>query len=204
MRVISTIAFLVAIAASVAPAAQESSLAVLEGRVTAADDVTPIYRVRVSIQSGGSITGAVITDDQGRFQIRVPTTAHVLRVEKAGYAPRELRRSPSSSNPVDISLVKAAVVTGRVVDAAGQPVVHAGVRLQRLDAADAPRPTEFHTETDDRGEYRIGNLAAGRYAASTYRSVDISARLDALTSGPVMPAPRIEMLRKELSVRPAM
>src|SRR5688572_14127721 len=67
MRVISTIAFLVAIAASVAPAAQESSLAVLEGRVTAADDVTPIYRVRISIQSGG-ITGAVITDDQGRFQ----------------------------------------------------------------------------------------------------------------------------------------
>jgi protocatechuate 3,4-dioxygenase beta subunit len=74
---------------------------------------------------------------------------------------------------VDIKLVRGSVITGRVTDADGKPVVEERVNLQAVDQSGNPtrqQPISMWnyqmSQTDDRGIYRIYGLAAGRYRVS--------------------------------------
>jgi hypothetical protein len=69
---------------------------------------------------------------------------------------------------IDFELVKGGVITGRITDADGHPVIEEWVDL--FDAEPPPSQTEekigyfrLHGQTDDRGIYRIFGVAAGRY-----------------------------------------
>lgn len=69
---------------------------------------------------------------------------------------------------IDFELVKGGVITGRITDADGHPVIEEWVDL--FDAEPPPSQTEekigyfrLHGETDDRGVYRILGVAPGRY-----------------------------------------
>jgi hypothetical protein len=69
---------------------------------------------------------------------------------------------------IDFELVKGGVITGRIIDADGHPVIEERVDL--FDAEPPPSQTEekigyfrLHGETDDRGIYRILGVAPGRY-----------------------------------------
>jgi protocatechuate 3,4-dioxygenase beta subunit len=68
----------------------------------------------------------------------------------------------------EIALKRGAVITGRVTDASGKPLVEQRVELTRLDdrgqpTRGAPGFSPYANSTDDRGIYRIYGLQAGRY-----------------------------------------
>lgn len=80
---------------------------------------------------------------------------------------------------INFSLVRGGVVTGKVVDADGRPLIQQQVYLFRADALDqqqgqTPRPmyTANAVTTDDRGIYRMYGLVAGRYKVGAGRAED--------------------------------
>ena len=81
--------------------------------------------------------------------------------------------SGEEADEVDIKLVQGSVITGRVTDADGQPVIEERINLQAVDQAGNPNNQATYgmwnyqmSLTDDRGVYRIYGLAAGRYRVS--------------------------------------
>ena len=75
-----------------------------------------------------------------------------------------------STAPIEISVVRGGVITGKITDAGGRPVIAEYVNLSGVDRQDvhqglsaAMRP---RAETDDRGIYRIYGLSEGRYVLS--------------------------------------
>src|SRR6185369_8054343 len=81
---------------------------------------------------------------------------------------------------IDIGLVRGGVITGRVTDASGQPLIQEGVRLTALDESGKKLrgnmtyvnlPYGFMMTTDDRGVYRLFGVPPGRYIVSA--GVDI-------------------------------
>jgi len=77
---------------------------------------------------------------------------------------------------INFSLVRGGVITGRVTDADGRPVIQQQVQFYRIDAFDQAqqRPVfaQASVSTDDRGIYRIFGLIAGRYKVASGRGDD--------------------------------
>jgi len=77
-----------------------------------------------------------------------------------------------TADGIDFELVKGGVITGKITDVEGRPLIEERVYL--FDAEPASNQTaetigyvRFHDgETDDRGIYRIFGVAAGRYKVS--------------------------------------
>lgn len=71
---------------------------------------------------------------------------------------------------IDFKLGRGGVITGRVTDTSGQPVVAERVTLTSIDRRGQKHPVYlnvyFMYETDDRGIYRLFGLAPGRYLVS--------------------------------------
>jgi protocatechuate 3,4-dioxygenase beta subunit len=72
---------------------------------------------------------------------------------------------------VDFALVRGGVITGRVTDADGRPMIARVVSLQIVDEQGRKQEYSNHINreafyTDDRGVYRIYGLRAGRYLVS--------------------------------------
>jgi hypothetical protein len=73
---------------------------------------------------------------------------------------------------VDIEIYRGGVITGRVTDSQGLPLVRKYVLLSRFDKSSWSIPNMSYGssletyETDDRGVYRIFGLPAGRYLVS--------------------------------------
>lgn len=76
---------------------------------------------------------------------------------------------------VDFALVRGAVITGRVTDAEGRPVIEQRVSLTGADQVPAQRGRInmiTSVQTDDRGVYRMFGLAAGRYKVAAGKDDD--------------------------------
>lgn len=74
---------------------------------------------------------------------------------------------------IDFALVKGGVITGRVTDGDGQPVIGERVHLNQVDNKEGQNrmrgfsnSNPFMYETDDRGIYRLYGIAPGRYTIS--------------------------------------
>ncbi|HEX6189631.1 MAG TPA: hypothetical protein VFZ40_16245 [Pyrinomonadaceae bacterium] len=81
--------------------------------------------------------------------------------------------SGEEADDVDIKLRPGGVITGRVTDADGKPVIEERINLQQLDQAGNVKNQSVGgmwsyqmSQTDDRGVYRIYGLSAGRYRVS--------------------------------------
>ena len=155
------------------PSAQSTALRRVEGRVVADDSGDPIPNAKVDF-STTTTARATLTDGEGRFAIDTAPGVSRLAVTKAGYARRDVALQPGR---VDVRLVRTGVITGVVVDTAGEPVPNAVVRAE----ARAPDRDLFLVAasgtTDDRGEYRLSGL--------TERRVVVSAQAIGLQSPPV-------------------
>ena len=142
-----------------------------------------------SIEAPGSGVGedyAVLTDADGRYRATgLPEGKYEVRV-MLGSCVRDASPNASlqeavsldegqSSENVDFSLVRGGVITGRVTDANGRPLIAKAISLHAVDGQG--RKTEAHGsqnlmanpymfQTDDRGVYRIFGLRAGRYLLS--------------------------------------
>ena len=140
----------------------------LRGRIVAATTGDPLPRARIAAADAEDLVDVVFSDDGGRFAIVLRSISSVtLAITKAGYAATHVhatRRDVSSGVLADVRLESGAAISGRVVDGSGAPAVGTTVvaRRRAARAADAA-PVQRFTETDDRGEYRIGGLAEGQY-----------------------------------------
>jgi hypothetical protein len=116
-------------------------------------------------------------DPAGRFVFSaLPAGTYRLAVWKVGYV-SHAAASGATSTPVvtlrsgqwlrdlRLALWRPSAITGTVVDAHGDPVVGAHLRVigERIVGGRAHPFNGPIVETDDRGAYRVPNLAPGRY-----------------------------------------
>ncbi len=112
---------------------------------------------------------------QGDFRFEgLPAGNAVLSFSKAGYEAGGRRTLQVAVEPdreikdMDIELRPSAAVSGKVLDRDGDPVTRAVVQLQTsvLRAGVKSLRAVRTTRTDDRGHYRLFDLAPGRYYLS--------------------------------------
>lgn len=168
----------------------------VSGRVMLGDK--PVPRVAVMLTPAGAVSSnqrtppaRATTDDNGNYHLtKVPPGSYnvmpytpALVVENEG-----LFGQPGKSlmlgegeevDRVDFSLTKGGVITGRVTDAEGQPVIEQHVTLVRVDERGQRMPgsyfNPFMFSTDDRGVYRLYGLTPGRYKVSVGDAPDSGA-----------------------------
>jgi hypothetical protein len=142
----------------------------------------------VDARTGTPIPGAVVikasstiqtvADTKGSFSLgHLQQGEHLLLASAAGYVSREVRYSLAASRSVNDTVIRLkhlGIISGRLFDRSGKPVVLAKVGLLRFmpgkgfsnflvgkDTAELFAGSE--RETNDRGEYRIINVEPGQY-----------------------------------------
>ena len=120
------------------------------------------------ILEGAADNYATRADGRGQFRIaNALPGSYVAKVEREGFRPLASRCAVQAGQDVrlELRLNPLGAITGRVTDAEGDPVSHATVEALRYayprgkrELTQAARAT-----TDDRGEYRLADLPAGRY-----------------------------------------
>jgi protocatechuate 3,4-dioxygenase beta subunit len=128
------------------------------------------------------------TDNEGRYRLfGLPAAQYQVAALAPSLIPAErnanypyygaaktvLLATGESVEDVDLKLVRGAVITGRVTDEEGKPVVEERIELQLADEKPGPggqtSPISLNYlmfQTDDRGIYRLYGLPAGRYRVS--------------------------------------
>jgi Carboxypeptidase regulatory-like domain len=158
----------------------------ITGRVTSADE-RPVPGVGIVLMHSGVNRYArrpaarAVSGANGFYRLApVPAGSYQLQLLAPGYtsasaAPQGGWQEGRAVNIAagetiehqDFKVARGGVITGRVTDAEGKPLVAETVRLfragrdPRTDAGYA-NPSH-HFETDDRGVYRMYGVAAGRY-----------------------------------------
>ncbi len=160
------------------PPAQRVGTAGLKGRVV--DGVTgdPVARARVRLMSGpAGPRSPVLSDSMGAFAfMALPQGTYNLMVEKSTYLSGRYPE-PSGSirarmkplllrdgqvTELTVPMFRGGAITGRVLDAHGDPVDLAQVRVLRVPRGG--RVTSAgQAQTNDLGEYRVPRLQPGRY-----------------------------------------
>jgi hypothetical protein len=195
LRRLALVAALAASAHAQTPAALVPT-AVITGRVVADSTGDPIRNARISLFPEPPSAGVTMTDADGRFSFTAPAGRYRVMAGKTGFA-RGDATTATSGDPLEIRLKKGAVISGKILDEAGGPVI--GVQVAALECLNAPeaptragpqaRDTTLATDdTDDRGEYRLAGLPEGRVvvAVTTTGSVGTSRM-----APPPVPQPRM-------------
>src|SRR5688572_4309470 len=145
----------------------------IRGRVSAVENDGALPRARLTVNTSDRRAAPVFTDDQGRFVLAVPppvaATTFTISATKAGFAGVTLTVSSadvSSGRELAVRLARGAAIAGRVIDPAGDPMVYALVLARPVPPAAGTPTIQLLAETDDRGEYRLGGLPAGRYTVA--------------------------------------
>jgi protocatechuate 3,4-dioxygenase beta subunit len=146
----------------------------LEGRVLDAQ-AQPLRDVAVSaIESPANTRGFApppqswndlpTTDAEGRFSLRVNAGMHTLYFHLSGYAPKKVPAVSVSaeSQPLEVTLERAASITGRVVTASGEPVADAQVGAM----VEGPY---LAATTDATGAFRLDGLAPTLISISAWK-----------------------------------
>ena len=153
----------------------------ITGRIVT-DDGQPVPHVPVFAMPTGTTNiraQTTNTDEQGRFQFTdLMAAPYFINSTVPGYIASHLIEGNGSRSvfyhlgeTVTLTMVKGGVITGRVTDASGTPIIALAVRVWRVRDADGKlvRPSSFgdDRQTDDRGIYRIFGLAPGSYLVGT-------------------------------------
>ena len=161
--------------AAAAEPAGEATTGAITGRVVN-DRGEPMSGASVYVRALGSTNQNRTTtaDADGNFRF---TGLEPALYAISGYAPAYVGqpRSPDASpdyyrigDSARLEMIKGGVLTGTVINAAGEPIVGIRVRVLRIHDADG-RPTGRGSfaigdrPTDDRGIYRIYGLLPGSY-----------------------------------------
>jgi hypothetical protein len=148
-------------------AAQTASV---EGTATDAVTGAPVPRAHVMLEGGidgqpgryGTTSAA-----DGRFSIKgVGPGSYVPTAERIGFVPLQLDarrrkeqivlKADDAKTGIEIKLTPTGTITGRVTDSDGEPVEGAFV------IAEGNRD-EANATTDEKGQFRLGGLAPGKY-----------------------------------------
>jgi hypothetical protein len=158
----------------------------LTGRVIAADNGKPVRRAYVNISrpntsgivSFDRITGwSVQTDSKGQFEVaHLPAGSYYITVDPVSGFLRSSRTTYATlveggTAQVTISVVRAGAIEGRVRDEHGDPVLGAQVHaMRRINIGGyIELQGSLRAMTDDRGRFRIFNVAPGEHdVVATY------------------------------------
>ena len=183
-------------AAFAQPAEEAKKLAALEGRVVNAKTGEPLRRVnltmrssatgmRTSVPMASSAPYAASTDAEGKFRIeKIEPGTYMLFAERQGFVRQAhgARRAGMQGTNITLAagqelkdlefkLTPQAVITGRVVDEEGEPLARVSVQVLRrfyYQGQQRLMPSGGG-QTTDTGEFRISELAPGRYWISADR-----------------------------------
>jgi hypothetical protein len=137
------------------------------------------------IDTTGERRDPVYADANGRFEFAAVTAArYTLAAWKSGYVQTTFgARTPwepgavvalapgESASGFEIALARGGVVSGRIVDDAGEPVPDLQVTVGRAAPSNGRlqfQPVALPATTNDRGEYRVGGLPSGSFAVSIF------------------------------------
>jgi hypothetical protein len=177
-----------------APAAQTGAVT---GVVVVSGSAQGIPDADILITSGTQKWDAV-SDANGKFTLNnIPAGRHTLNIQADGYYAAVTGNSPTgplvsmpvtAGQTVTVSMVRGGVISGKVVDTAGRPLIAAEVAAFKINEGTNRSVSNFEPVasriTDDRGEYRLFWLAPGEYfiAAVPRPQIDMTA---ARTGAPV-------------------
>lgn len=189
-----SIMFVVAVTAPVSLAqvspAERRATGSVSGKITA--DGKPATGIVVWLASSDhhgieQSTLKTRTDSQGRFQItNVPwgryrllpiAPTYLKRDKDFWFIPSEVVEVEEGEEVkgIDLELIRGGVITGRVTDAAGQPIRDEAIQLMRFEemanGSWLPQWMRREFKTDDRGIYRCYTVPPGRYIVSIRKSI---------------------------------
>jgi len=165
--------------------AQKDQTASISGKVTLKDKgLAGIVVVATEVDySGGGWQQARnrgTTDDEGNYRINnVPPGTYqvypvaLALVTESGESNQRLAVTAGETiRNVDFAMVHGGVITGRVTDADGQPLIEEHVNVAPVEPGGYyERPNNFTgLQTDDRGIYRAFGLRRGKYKVSVGQS----------------------------------
>ena len=136
------------------------------------DQPVPSAVVQIRAMSGSTPGQTVIANRYGEFQIKgLAPVDYGMFASAPSYMVGRTEPLRSGGvyrvgDRVTLKLIKGGIVTGKVTDGNGNPVVGVGVRAQMVrDTAGRvlPRGHGQNKPTDDRGVYRIYGLIPGTY-----------------------------------------
>ena len=183
---------------SAQPATQKSAeTCTLEGHVAGAIKGEPVRKAILLLSQTGVPQGqrySTTTGSGGSFAMQdIEPGKYRLMVMKGGYAPMQYGSRSSGRAGITLSLdpgqhirdlvirlTPQAVISGRVLDEDGDPVPQVSLQLFQYSYSHGKRqhqPSDF-AMTNDLGEYRLFDLAPGRYflSATAQIEMDQSAR----------------------------
>ncbi|MCA1575743.1 MAG: carboxypeptidase-like regulatory domain-containing protein [Acidobacteria bacterium] len=158
-----------------APVKEPSST--VSGRITIKDKPVPGIAVGLSLNDSTRqqpVTHRAVTDVNGEYRItKVPAGNYYMAVSAPGFVLPDatgIQRSliigkGEAIEHVDFALTRGGVVTGKVFDADGRPLIEQEVALFSEGAGDRGRSRYpyLNGNTDDRGVYRIFGIPTGKY-----------------------------------------
>ena len=147
------------------PSLSTQAASVITGRVVAESTGDPIANARVTVPSDALGAPVVLTDSDGRFSLSAPAGPFRVVVTKSGYGRAEIALT-TASQPATLRMRAGAVIAGRITDGFGEPVPGARVSARGRSNGNTTSSLTATSETDDRGEYRLANLAEGSYIVS--------------------------------------
>ena len=161
------------VSANAQPAADKAPRATISGKVTIGGKGVSGVVVGLAIATPSSSTQVTrfrgVTDDDGNYRIKnLPPDTYQVLVAAPAYVQSDGRRSVVVGKNevvenVDITLNRGGVITGKVTDADGRPVVEEQIFFS---ATESRLPYLRMVRTDDRGVYRAFGLPPGRYTVS--------------------------------------
>jgi protocatechuate 3,4-dioxygenase beta subunit len=192
-----------------------------------------VRRVVVTLNSADPKIGrTTVTDDAGRFEFTaLPAGRYSVAATKPGYlaarygatgpggtgTPIVLKESEHAA--IAMILTKGSVITGTIRDSNGEPVQGVAVNVSRYEFSNGERRLTSagrSQPSDDRGQYRIYDLAASEYFVSTerppvgvYRSLPqttaedlAAAERELRAGGPVTSAPAAAIVLPDMGYAP--
>ena len=161
----------------------------VSGRVTIKDRGVP--GVAIGLRKGDMFTPSEpfqrATTDQdgyyrisniapGSYSITAAVPAYVMSDSKENRFKNVLVGDDENVEGINFALVRGGVITGRITDADGRPVMEQQVNVYPAEMYDQRQQRSIYAvgsvQTDDRGIYRVFSLSAGRYKVAVGRSDD--------------------------------
>jgi hypothetical protein len=149
----------------------------ITGRVLSDDGggLPNITVTATAVGSKGGIRRSTATDSEGTFRLNdLPPRSYTIFAGAAReYVPIQLPGAPAGDrrysrigDSVTIRMTRGGVITGRVANSMGEPVISVRVRAIRIRDGEGRRARSVYRPsryTDDRGVYRIFGLQPGVY-----------------------------------------
>jgi protocatechuate 3,4-dioxygenase beta subunit len=127
-----------------------------------------------------SAASRATTDSDGRYRIeglpagkyQVAVSSRVLVSSGSSSDENEVTVADGTLEGIDFSLLRAGVITGKVTDSDGHPVINERISINEASATTSSTISFFSSMgdrmyyTDDRGVYRVFGLQPGKYKVS--------------------------------------